>query len=74
MAHKWKEGELRTKSLRIQLTNGHIHNPGVWLIHVREFGWDSKALDIPNESTETQAQTAAVEMVRQHLKGMLSEL
>lgn len=70
----WIDKTLQTPELRIQITNSHIHAKGIWVIHVREFNWDTKDIGIPNESTLEEAQTAAVELVKQHLNKMLKSL
>lgn len=70
----WIDKTLQTPELRIQITNSHIYAKGIWVIHVREFNWDTKDIGIPNESTLEEAQAAAVELVKQHLNKMLKSL
>lgn len=70
----WNNGTLKTPELRIQITNSHIHAKGIWVMHVREFNWNTKAIGVPNEATEEQAQIAAVEKVRAHLEKMIESL
>ena len=64
----WKNNEWQTKKMRIQITNGHIEAKGVWVMHVRELGWQKEIIGIPNEATEAQAQKAAVKKIKRHLK------
>jgi hypothetical protein len=71
---KWKNGTLQTPNLRVQVTNSHIYAKGIWVMHVREFGWNCREIGISNNATEQEAQIAAVDKVKQHLKTMLSEL
>jgi len=70
----WNKGTLQTPHLRIQITNSHIHAKGIWVMHVREFNWNTKQIGVPNEATEEEAQIAAVENVREHLKRMIESL
>jgi hypothetical protein len=70
----WIDKTLKTPELRIQITNSHIYAKGIWVIHVREFNWDTKDIGIPDESTLEEAQAAAVELVKQHLNKMLKSL
>lgn len=70
----WNNGTLQTPHLRIQITKSHILAKGIWVMHVREFNWNTKQIGIPNESTEEEAKIAAVKLVRQHVKDMLSSL
>ena len=71
---KWDQGTLETKNVRISITNKHIHYKPQWICHVRELDWSCKSLEIPDESTEQQAQEAALLMVRDHLRKMLAEI
>lgn len=70
----WKDGTLQTSELRIQITNEHIYAKGIWVIHVREFNWNTKPMNIPNDSTIEQAQKRAVEMCKNHLNKAMSSL
>jgi hypothetical protein len=70
----WNNGTLQTPHLRIQVTNSHIHAKGIWVMHVREFNWNTEQIGVPNEATEEEAQIAAVELVRQYLNDMLTSL
>ena len=70
----WKENTLQTKNIRIQITNRHVENPGVWVCHVRELDWRCKPLGIPNGDSEQDAKAAAVLMVKHHLHTMIAEL
>ena len=70
----WNNGTLQTQQLRIQITNSHIHAKGIWVMHVREFNWNTKHIGVPNEATEEEAQIAAVELVRQYVNDMLTSL
>lgn len=70
----WKDGTLDTGLLRIQITNNHIHAKGTWVIHVREFGWNTKIMDLPNDSTETQAKEKAIDMCKEYLNKALESL
>lgn len=70
----WKDGTLETGVLRIQITNTHIHHKGVWVVHVREFGWNSRYMNIPNDSTEEQAQEKAIDMCKDYLNKALESL
>ena len=74
MAKIWNKGTLQTPNLRIEITNKHIWEPGKWVCHVREFNWSVKPLNIPNESTEQEAQSAALAMVKHHLYAIVAEL
>ena len=71
---KWIKGTFQTPELRIQITNSHIHAKDEWVIHVRELGWNTKRLIIPNESTEQEAQKAAILAVKSHIEDMLHSL
>lgn len=70
----WKENTLQLKNLRIQITNKHVNAKGIWVIHVREFNWNTKSIGIPNESTEEQAKVTAIEMVKEFLTETLREV
>lgn len=70
----WKDGALQTSELRIQITNRHINAKGVWVIHVREFAWNTKLMGIADDSTQEQAQERAVEMCRNYLNRAMSSL
>jgi hypothetical protein len=71
---KWKDGTLKTNNLRIQITNSHIYAKGEWVMHVREFGWNTKRLGLPSNASEEEAQSAAIHQVRSHLIAMKDEL
>gem|GEM_PF-5026297 len=43
-------------------------------MHVREFNWNTKAIGVPDDATEEEAQIAAVEKVREHLTRMIESL
>jgi len=64
----WVNGTVETSHLRIQVMNNHIHHKGVWVMHVREFDWNCKYLNIPNDSTQEQAQKAAIKAIRHFLQ------
>lgn len=70
----WKDGILQTKELRIQITNKHIYAKGIWVIHVREFGWNTKEMNIPSDSTMEQAQQRAINMCKEYLTNALKSL
>ena len=70
----WNNGTFKTRNIRIQVTNRHIENPGVWVCHVRELGWSCVSLGIPDESTIEDAQIEAMAMVRHHLHILIAEL
>lgn len=70
----WVNGTLKTRNLRIQVTNKHIEKKGVWVVHIREFNWSCVPLGIPDESTVEEAQNEAVAMVRHHLHILIAEL
>ena len=70
----WKDGTLQTSELRIQITNKHINAKGMWVIHVREFGWNTKFMSIPDDSTTEEAQIRAVDMCKEFLNGALASL
>jgi len=70
----WNNGTLKTPELRIQITNSHVHAKGIWVMHVREFNWNTKAIGVPDDATEEEAQIAAVEKVREHLTRMIESL
>lgn len=70
----WNNRTLQTPQLRIQITNSHIHAKGIWVMHVREFNWNTKKIGVPNDATEEEAKIAAVELVRQYLNDMLTSL
>ena len=70
----WNNGTLQTPQLRIQITNSHIHAKGIWVMHVREFNWNTKEIGVPKESTEEEAQIAGVALVRQYVNDMLDSL
>ena len=71
---EWKEGTLQTKSIRIQITNKHIRDQGVWVCHVRELDWSCNRIGVPDTATQEEAQDAAVKMVKHHLHTMIAEL
>lgn len=70
----WKDGTFKTKNLRIQITNKHIRAKGVWVMHVREFGWDTLEIGIEDVCTQEQAQKRAISLVKVHLHKMLQSL
>lgn len=70
----WNNGTLQTSQLRIHITKSHIYAKGIWVMHVREFDWNTKHIGVPNEATEEEAQIAAVKLVRQHVNDMLTSL
>ena len=70
----WKDGTLQTSELRIQITNRHIRAKGMWVIHVREFGWNTKLMNIANHSTQEQAQEKAIEMCKDYLNRAMDSL
>ena len=71
---EWNNRTLKTADLRIQITNSHIYAKGTWVMHVREFNWNIKAIGVPDQATEQEAQSAAVQLVREHLENMLDSL
>lgn len=71
---EWNNGTLQTSHLRIQITNSHIYAKGIWVMHVREFNWNTKQIGVPNEATEEEAQIAAVELVKQYINDILTSL
>jgi len=70
----WIDGTLQTPFVRIQVTNSHVHYKGIWVMHVREFYWNCKDLKISSESTQKDAQKAALKIVRNHVADMLLSL
>ena len=70
----WDNGTLQTPQLRIQITNSHVHAKGIWVMHVREFNWNTKPIGVPNEATEEEAQIVAVELVKQYVNDILTSL
>jgi flagellar biosynthesis regulator FlaF len=70
----WNNRTLKTPELRIQITNSHIHAKGIWVMHVREFGWNTRAIGVLDNATEQEAQIAAIENVREHLKRIIESL
>lgn len=70
----WINGTLQTSELRIQITNRHINAKGMWVIHVREFGWNTKLMNIPDNSTLEQAQERAIEMCKDFLNRAMDSL
>ena len=70
----WKDGTLQTKELRIQITNNHVCAKGTWVIHVREFGWNTKDMNISTDSTLEQARQRAVVMCKEYLTNALNSL
>lgn len=43
-------------------------------MHLSEFNWDTKPIGISDESTEEQAQVAAINLVKSYLKELLNNL
>lgn len=70
----WQDGKLQTEYVSIQVTNKHIHCRGEWVMHVREFNWNCKPLEISTDASLEVAQHKALEMVRNHLQHMLNSL
>jgi hypothetical protein len=71
----WNNGTLKTTELVICITNKHITKKGIWVMHVRELNWDTRAIiGVSNNATEEDAQIAAIENVRKHLKRMIDSL
>ena len=70
----WENGELNTPQLRIQVTKNHIYYKGVWVMHVREFNWSCKQIEVNATATEEDAQVAAIKQVRAHLLNMINSL
>jgi len=70
----WKDNTLQTSELRIQITSEHIYAKGKWVIHVREFGWNTKMMNIPDDSTIEEAKIRAVEMCKEFLNDALASL
>jgi hypothetical protein len=65
---QWKNNRLNTGNIDIQITNRHIyHDPGVWVMHVRELGWSAKPIGIQPRATEQEAQAAAIQKVADFL-------
>lgn len=70
----WNNRTLQTPELRIQITNSHIYAKGIWVMHVRELNWNTRAIGVDENATEEEAQIAAVENVKEHLKRMMDSL
>ena len=70
----WNNGTLQTSHLRIQITNSHVWAKGFWVMHVREFNWNTKHLMLPATAPEEEAQKAAVKLVKQYLQEMLNSV
>lgn len=71
---KWDEKTLKTKNVRIYVTNRHIDDKGKWVCSVAQLSWSCKRIGVPDTATQEEAQDAAVNMVKQHLHTMIAEL
>ena len=71
---QWKDGTLKTPHLRIQITNSHRHDPGQWVMHVRELNWNTVRLGLSDIASEEVAQSTAKTMVKSHLNSMIDSL
>lgn len=60
--------------LHIQITCGHIHYPGMWVMHCYSVGFDTYPLGTCKTMDAEQAKAAAVARVRSRVLGWMRSL
>lgn len=65
---------LDTGKLSITVLNGHRYDPGEWVMHCHQVGFDTKRIGVEKDTPGILARIAALEMVRKELKAMLDSL
>jgi len=63
--------EIKTGNISITITNGHIDNPGEWVMHCYDLGIKTHSLNV---KTIREAQLNSVEIVKTILNNMINDL
>jgi len=72
---QWKDNQFNSGKIDIQITNRHIyHDPGVWVMHVRELGWFADPIGVQPSATQEEAQSAAIQKVYDYLLQLQREI
>lgn len=65
---------LYTGKVRISVLNSHRCEPGEWVMHCHQVGFDCKRIGVERDTSVVLAKVAALEMVRKELRAMLESL